>query len=403
MDSLLLFSQSFDPVKWIFSFVSKFRRLDLCVLYNECFDSIQNIFSFINNHQLYHGPLFASKQISKIVVPLLDPSVPVLHPLKFAISNGFVDLTKRLLKDPRVKICFGGIELFIMALDFDQFEILKLLCNDPRFDLSKMMELYGETAIRLASKNNEKLKIVKYLFNHPKSTIPVRINCFVESVVMLGDLEFLIQILNCPELDPDRYYERVALNAGICGHAHIVEFALRHQFVPRMPVHKVLFNVLRYGHHDCVKLFLMDKRFSGSNHLAKLVERIIVLNKTELLDFLPQHCFISVDDINLEKVVRLGDKHSLQWILQTPKFYMNNRVVEEMIRATEDMEMKKWLCTRYFLGIIVILVYVINRHKPEISLCHMKFVLVQVVHCFIAVAHARSFVSLKSLSENFVV
>jgi len=121
-------------------------------------DIFSNVLSFCDNKTAYNLSL-VSKELNFIFDKYFDPS-KIPNVFRKAVINGYIEATKKLLKDKRVMITEDDSISILLACNNHDIPMMKILLNDSRIDPT----IYNSHVFSIAceNKNIELIKILAF-------------------------------------------------------------------------------------------------------------------------------------------------------------------------------------------------------------------------------------------------
>ena len=139
-------------------------------------------------------------------------------------------------------------------------EVMRLLLSDPRVDPSD----HNNYAIILASKNG-RLEVVKLLLSDPRVDPSSDYNYAIRMASTYGHLEVVRLLLSDPRVDPSSDNNYAIRGASENGHLEVVRLLLTHPKVdPTANNNYAIRMAIQNGHREVAELLLTDPRVSST-------------------------------------------------------------------------------------------------------------------------------------------
>lgn len=201
------------------------------------------------------------------------------NPLQIAVENGFIEIVRFLMKDPRSTSAITN-ELLTSAIITKKFTVLKELLNDSRFNLNDRL-----IALVQAIKDDN-IEIVKMLLQDPHMNLITNYNYALTIAIDYRRNDILKFLLADSRIDPSFNNNEVIHFAAARGYNDIIKLLLHDQRVNPVQVNNcAVCAAIEHKHYLTVMILLNDSRTVIITHLC----RAITINDMRLFKMMLKH------------------------------------------------------------------------------------------------------------------
>ena len=199
-------------------------------------------------------------EVKRLIQQGVDPSDKDNLPIRLASENGYIDVVKMLLQDPRVDPSGRNNEAIRWSSENGHIEVVRELLKDPRVNPSG-----GSNYAIIWSSSNGHIEVVKELLKDPRVDPSDQNNEAVGWASYNGHVGVVCELLKDPRVDPGVNYNAPIINASKNGYVDVVKELLKDPRVdPSGNYNYAIIISSRNGHLDVVKLLLQDQRVRSS-------------------------------------------------------------------------------------------------------------------------------------------